>query len=169
MKSREVDGAAVDKYVEFHRYEPKEIGEFPASFKVPDRMYRAGRAIWVTYLSSKVDPETLRRPRKPVGYIHDHDAGVMLYSDHALDSAAEEVDVPLAFRSAKALVKLGTCLGFAHEGADGEECEGRSTRPAPDLYTTPCGRCLLVIQGRSKVLAMMWGGGLGVYARGIDG
>jgi hypothetical protein len=166
---RDVDEAAVDKYVEFHRYEPKEVGAFPKSFEIPERMYRAGKALWVTYRSSKVDPETLRRPRKPVDYIHEHDVGVNIYCAHPIDSDADGVDVPRNFRSTTALVRLGICLGYAHEDADGKEAEARATRPAPDLYTTPCGKCLLVIQGRRQVIAMMWGGGLGVFARGIDG
>jgi hypothetical protein len=50
---------------------------------------------------------------------------------------------------------------------DGREAEGRA--PLPDLCCTPDGKCLLVVQGKRKVLAMMWGGALGVFARGIDG
>jgi hypothetical protein len=174
MKSRArmrdaVSNEAVEKYVEFHRYEPKEIGEFPASFKIPDRMYLAGKAIWEAYRSSKVDPETLRKPRKPVDYIHENDAGVMTYLAEPFEDGDELVDVPVQFRSSVALVRLGQCLGYCHEDADGEPAEASSTRPLPDLYTTPCGRCLLVIQDRKHVIAMIWGGGLGVFARGIDG
>lgn len=169
MKSREVDGDALDKYVEFHRFEPKKIGPFGKSFRIPDHMYRAGDAIWVTYRSDKVDPETLRRPRKPVDYIHEHDAGVVTYSATKLYPGAERVDVPERFREVTALVKLGTCLGYCHRDENGDEAEAEASKPMPDLYTTPCGKCLLVVQSGSKVLTMMWGGGLGVFARGIDG
>lgn len=160
--------AAIDKYVEFHRMDPRKVGPFAPSFKIPERMYRAGKATWITYRSDKVDPETLRRPRKPVDYIHEHDAGVATYLAKPLDRDAEGVAVPTKFREVDALTRLGFCLGFGFENADGGH-EGKSQRPLPELYTVPDGRCLLVVQDRRSVLAMMWGGGLGVFARGIDG
>lgn len=171
MPKRVPDQAAdaVEKYVEFHRYEPKKIGEFSRSFSIPQRLYRAGSAKWVTYQSGKVDPETLRKPRAPVNYIHEHDAGVVTYLTHPSDVDGDGTDVPRKFRDVAALTRLGFCLGFCFEDPDGVRCEAQGQRPLPDLYTTPDGRCLLVIQSRSKVLAMMWGGGLGVFARGIDG
>lgn len=155
---------AVDKYREFHRLEPVRIGEFEG-LQIPRRMYRAGAGKWVTYQSGKVDPETLRRPPKPLNYIHEHDAGVAVYLPDARHASGAQVDVPAAFRDVPALVRLGACLGFKADGCP----EAVGTRPLPDLYATPDGRCLLVIQSRRRVLAMMWGGGLGVYARGIDG
>ncbi len=160
---------AVDKYVEFHRYDPRKIGAFPPSFRIPSRMYRAGNALWVTYQSGKVDPETLRRPRRPINYIHKHDAGVVCYLPDAAHADGGEVDVPESFQEVPALTRLGDCLGFCFEDLDGGKCEAESRSPRPDLYTTPDGRCLLVIQSRKTVLAMMWGGALGVFPRGIDG
>jgi len=160
---------AVAKYREFHRYDPQQIGEFPASFCIPERVYQAGAMKFVCYRSGKVDPETLKKPSKPVNYIHDHDAGVTCYLPGPGDAEGPEVDVPREFVDAPALTRLGHCLGFCYEDLDGEEQEGEGRDPLPDLYTTPDGKCLLVIQSRRTVLAMMWGGALGVYARGIDG
>jgi len=159
---------AIAKYREFHRYDPRTTGTFPGSFALPEQMYRAGKAIEVLYRSGKVDPATLRKPRKPVNYIHEHDAGVETYVADMLEDAPL-VDVPDRFREVPALVRLGYCLGFAFEDPTGRRREASGVAPLPDLYTTPDGRCLLVIQDRRTVLAMMWGGGLGVYARGIDG
>ena len=68
--------AAVKKYVEFHRYDPKKI-VIGSDFEIPDRVYRGGKAKWVAYRSGKVDPSTMRKPKNPVNYIHEHDAGVM--------------------------------------------------------------------------------------------
>jgi len=167
-----MSGSAEDafaKYVEFHRFEPKRIGEFARSFAIPQRVYRAGSAKWVIYQSAKVDPSTLRKPRRPVNYIHEHDAGVVAYLTRASDADGDGTDVPQRFRDVDALARLGHCLGFCFEDADGVQHEAKGSRPLPDLYATPDGKCLLVIQSRSKVLAMMWGGGLGVFARGIDG
>jgi hypothetical protein len=165
---RERADEAIAKYVEFHRLDPRRIGAFPDTFAIPARVYRAGRSKWVTYESAKVDPATLRRPRKPVSYIHEHDAGVATYLTTPSDADAEGVDVPARFREVTALARLGFCLGFCFED-DGHKQEAQATRPFPDLYTVPDGKCLLVIQSRRTVLAMMWGGGLGVFARGIDG
>jgi hypothetical protein len=161
-------GEAIAKYKEFHRYDPKQIGWFPDAFRIPTRMYRAGRARWVTYRSGKVDPATLRKPPRPVNYIHEHDAGVVCYVARSHDHE-ESTDVPARFCEVPALTKLGACLGFCFEDADGQKCEAKSVSPYPDLYTTPDGKCLLVIQSKRSVLAMIWGGGLGVFGRGIDG
>lgn len=160
---------AVNKYVEFHRLDPLKIGEMPSSFRIPSVMYRAGRALWVTYRSAKVDPETLRRPTRPVDYIHEHDAGVQVYVRDQDEFTDERVEVPEAFRAVDAIAKLGKCLGYGFVDDDSDEHTARGTRPLPDLYTIPSGRCLLVVQSQREVLAMIWGGSLGVYARGIDG
>jgi hypothetical protein len=159
---------AIEKYVEFHRRQPQKIGAFPSSFQIPARMYRAGASKWVTYESTKVDPETLVKPRKPVAYIHEHDAGVVTYLPQPTDEDAQGIAVPEVFREVPALARLGACLGFCVE-ASGEKLEAQATQPFPDLYTVASGKCLIVIQSRTTVLAMMWGGGLGVFARGIDG
>jgi hypothetical protein len=163
---------AVEKYREFHRLEPKKIGEFPAGFQIPPALCVAGRARWVTYRSGKVDPESLRKPRGTIDYIHEHDAGVMAYLKPELARAQLErvtqVQVPPQFRDVPALARLGACLGFCFE-EEGDKQEVEATLPLPDLYTVPDGKCLLVIQSQQTVLAMMWGGALGVFARGIDG
>jgi hypothetical protein len=159
---------AVEKFREFHRYDPQQIVVGPSDFQIPERVYRAGPGVHVCYQSSKVDPETLRRPRQPVDYIHEFDAGVVCYlaSDH--DTEGDEVSVPDEFRRVPALTRLGICLGFCFQDA-GAPIEVESRRPMPELYTVPDGHCLLVVQSRKTVLAMMWGGALGVFARGIDG
>lgn len=151
--------AAIDKYNEFHRYDPREVVEI--DLVIPRRVRELGAAKHVLYRSAKVDPDTLKKPKRPVDYIHEHDPGVTAY---ACDGRAD-CDVPDEFTEVGAVVVLGKCLGFALE--DGTEAEG--TDPLPDLCCTPDGRCLLVVQGKKRVLAMMWGGDLGVFARGIDG
>lgn len=158
---------AIEKYREFHRLDPKKVGRFPPGFKIPRSIYKAGCSKWVTYRSNKVDPETLLRPRKPINYIHEHDAGVVTYVTDP-QGGHDAVDVPQEFRGYGALVLLGFCLGFAFEH-DGEEQEVEGRSPLPELYTVPSGKCLIVIQSKRDVLAMMWGGALGVFARGIDG
>jgi len=161
-------GRAAELYETFHRYGPKQVGAFPNSFAIPRVMYRAGKALNVMYRSAKVDPATLRKPRNPVNYIHEHDTGVVCYLP-GRDTDGPATDVPERFRNVEALTRLGHCLGFEFEDQSGEKCMAEGRTPYPDLYATPDGKCLLVIQSRRQVLAMMWGGGLGVFARGIDG
>lgn len=166
----EVPEEAIEKYEEFHRHKPKQVGEFSSSLVIPSELVVAGPSKWVTYRSDKVDPETLRRPRRPVDYIHEHNAGVVTHVRSAQGfpiRSPRTTRVPERFRDVDALVRLGICLGFCFE-ADGEEVEA-TNRPKPDLYCTPDGKCLIVIERRAKVIAMMWGGALGVFARGIDG
>jgi len=176
----DVPEEAIEKYREFHRHAPERVGEFGHRFSVPEQVIRVGDARHVLYRSDKVDPETLRRPRRPIDYIHEHNAGVGTYLpvlsygaydrqlEVALRGAPRPQAVPEKFREIDTLVRLGTCLGFAFT-RDSSDREAEAVPPMPDLYCTTDGRCLLVIQSRRQVLAMMWGGALGVFARGIDG
>ena len=62
------------------------------------------------YRSDKTDPETLKKPRKPLDYIHEHDSkGVYTYLPRG---PGETIETPHWIRDAKALSKLGDCLGF---------------------------------------------------------
>ena len=162
---------AVAKYREFHRFAPTVIGEFESGFRIPRRARLAGSSKWVTYRSGKVDPATLRLPRKPVDYIHEHDAGVTTYVMPAPDfePTGKETEVPSFIVEAAALTRLGENLGFCFITPEGDEKVAEGADPLPELYTTPCGKGLVVIQDKREVLAMMWGGALGVFARGIDG
>ncbi len=164
--------AAVAKYKEFHRQDPVKIGEFGGNFAIPKHVYRAGKCLWTTYRSTKVDPSTLRKPRKPVNYIHEHDAGVMLYVVDAgeldAETPLERVAVPREFQQVEVLTRLGHNLGYKFV-LEGNDLEAEAVEPLPELYCTPDGKCLLVVQSKRTVIAMMWGGALGVFARGIDG
>lgn len=164
------------KYEEFHRYPPKKIGEFGKGFELPKEMRLGGKALSVAYESKKVDPATLVRPRKPVSYLHEHDtAGVTTYlaagSKIVVGTARKVVRVPDEFRKVETLVKLGEFLFLTFENDDGDEVElqGTHTPSLPELYAIPSGKCLYVIDGKRKVIAATWGGGLTVRAAGIDG
>ena len=174
--SPELERAAVEKFKEFHRYDPKKLEHLPASFQIPRSVIDIGRAKWVTYRSAKVDPATLKKPKHPVNYIHEHNAGVRVYlpSDRPeldeLDVDGVETPVPRAYYAVEALVKLGDSLGFCvhgEHGAEDAEFEGRGK--LPELLCVPDGTCLLIVQDRRDVIAMIWGGALGVFGRGIDG
>lgn len=153
------------KFEEFHAKKPTKVGEFASSFSIPSTIGELGKAVHVLYRSDKKDPVTKRQAKKPVDYIHEHYAGVKCY---AVDDELEQCDVPAFIQNADALVLLGLCLGFRFED-DGGEHDAEGSDPLPELYATPCGKALIVVQSKKEVLAMIWGGGLGVWARGIDG
>jgi hypothetical protein len=161
--------AAEAKFTEFHRFPPRKLGEFADGFAIPRIVYHAGAGRWVTYRSDKTDPETLKKPRAPINYIHEHNAGVGYYLSSPTEHTTKRCDVPERFIEVDALALLGINLGYCFVTDDGEEIEAVSTKPKPELYATPDGKCLLVVQSKKKVLAMAWGGALGVFARGIDG
>lgn len=148
---------AVKKYLEFQDLDPKEIGEFSRSLQIPYSLHLAGEAKHVLYRSKKWGEKA--------DYIHEHEGGVKVYLP---SGNGKTVRVPLSIRNAKALVKLGDCLGFAFDDGEGE-VEAIPGRPLPELYTIPSGRALFVIEGKKKLVAMIWGGKLGVEARGIVG
>lgn len=157
---------AVDLYREFHSLEPEHVQEFDRRFRIPEEVFRAGEAAFVLYRSRKVDPATGERPKKSFDYIHKHDPGVRLYFvDEDMGGRARRV--PKWIREAPALVRLGHCLGFGFFDDDGGAVEGKGRRPYPDLYTTPNGKALLVIQDRRELIALVWGGRLCVEWRGI--
>lgn len=153
---------AREKYEEFHRHKPMKIWEGPSI--VPARVRELGDAKAVLYRSNKNDPDTGRPVKRPINYIHDHDAGVKAYAP----AKGGGVEVPKFIRDAEALVVLGKCLGFDFEEG-GKVREAKGIKPYPDLCATPCGKALLVIQDRREVIAIIWGGALGVEARGIVG
>lgn len=155
---------ALKLYERFHRYAPRDVGSFASSLTIPTHMRKAGPARWVTYRSAKIDPATLKKPRKPVDYIHEHDPDVFTYLPDGNGYA-----VPAEFRDVKALVCLGICLGFSFN-EDGEEIEAEGRAPFPELYASPQGgKCLYVIENRANLVAMIWGGKLRVEGRGIVG
>lgn len=163
---REVKNA-IAVYEGFHRFAPKKIGEFHPSFKLPSKVNVQGKAVDVLYRSDKTDPETLKKPRGGTqDYIHEHDSkGVMLYLPRG---PGKTIDTPDWIRDAKALTKLGLCLGFKFE-RDGKVVEAKGKRPLPELYTTANGKCLVIVQDKRDVLALVWGGKLDVEPRGIVG
>lgn len=155
----------VRKYVEFHQFSPRKIGRFHSSFEIPREAKLAGPAVNVLYHSDKLNPTTLE-DEGWIDYIHEHEAGVNLYrTDAGFDGPIRKV--PRRIWNAPSLVRLGDSLGFAYEGEDGKLVEGKAKKPLPELYTTPDGKALIVVQSKRRVLALIWGGRLGVEARGI--
>jgi hypothetical protein len=157
--------AGVRSYIEFHQLEPRKVGKFPRSFDIPEWARLAGPAVNVLYRSDKLNPTT-GADEGVIDYIHDHKAGVNVYRADP-DADGPDRRVPRYIRGVEGLWRLGDCLGFAYEAADGSKVEAKGKRPLPVLFAIPSGKALLVIQDQSKVLALIWGGRLTVEARGI--
>jgi len=169
---------AVEMYRRFQRLEPRRVDEFAAALEVPLWAKRCGRARHVLYRSGKVDPETLKRPRAPQNYIHEHDAGVCIYEPRR-SQKREFVKVPDEIAEAfeahgdpdrhAGLVLLGDCLGLAYDDEHGGTYELESRGRPPELYCVSTGKVLVVIEAKREILYLVWGGALGVEPRGIVG
>lgn len=157
---------ALRMYRGFHQLEPKKIGDFHPDLVIPDECACIGEALHVLYRSDKLNPET-GEDEGMIDYIHEHGRGVHVYRCD-VGAEGEITTVPAWIRRTTDLVKLGDCNGFAYSSiVNGRKCRVQATSPLPELYTTPSGKALLVIQSKRRLLALLWGGRLGVEPRGI--
>lgn len=161
---------ALDRYRLFHRKEHKKVGTFAAELVIPEQVYVCGPSVHVMYRSTKVDPDTLENPKRPIDYIHEHDSwGVTTYSPVPHRKGERSTRVPSFIHDSEYLVLLGKALGLAYKvGAQVVELEERG-RPTAELYTTTCGHALLVIDKKKTLEYLIWGGGLDVRPEGIVG
>ena len=159
---------AIKMYEGFHQHEPEKIGSFHRDLVIPERAVHAGKAIYVLYRSDKLNPEN-GKDEGWIDYIHEHSHGVYAYrTDAQARRSGEAEPVPHWLRNATELVWLGDCQGFAYKDDEtGKKVEAKAKRPLPELYTIPSGKALLVIQSKRYLLALFWGGRLGVEPRGI--
>lgn len=156
---------AIKLFEDFHSFEAREVGAFPSRFRIPREAHYAGDGNYVLYRSDKLNPTT-GIDEGTIDYIHEHNDGVKIYRTDANFSGPVR-RVPKWIHETKSLVLLGTCLGFGYVDADGYDVEAEPTGKKPELYTVPSGKALLVVQDKRRVLALIWGGKLGVEARGI--
>lgn len=154
----------IAKYEEFWQYQPRSVGYFSDSFKIPRHVVCVGFAVHVLYRSDKRNPST-SEDEGEIDYIHEHKKGVKLY---LVEDDGPQREVPGFIADAEVLVLLGDCMGFAWE-EDGETIEAEARNLLPELYTIPSGKALLVVESKRRVTAMIWGGKLGVEGRGIVG
>ncbi len=155
---------AMRRYTGFHQKDPKKVATFAPSLVIPASATLIGDAVHVLYKSDKLNPST-GIDEGWINYIHEHDRGVKIYRCDGR-ARGNKAEVPAWLQRADDLVWLGQCNGFAYQDDDGVH-EAKGTRPYPDLFCTPNGKALLVIQNKRTLLAMIWGGRLGVEPRGI--
>jgi hypothetical protein len=157
--------AAVEGYKRFTEFEPQEVGILEGLI-IPSKLMCIGEAIHVIYRSDKWEA-------KSHDYIHEHEAGVMVYvpENSMLDQSDEIVKTPDWLQKVEGIYLLGICLGFRYQDTEGRKLDASSS-PRPELYSIPSGRALLIVsvRGPTAVLeAALWGGHLDVRPEGIVG
>lgn len=161
-KNPDEPAKAIRMFRRFHTRDWRGEGDFHPSLEIPDTVACLGDAKNILYRSDKLNP-TDSRDEGWIDYIHEHDGGVHTY---APARGGGDTNVPAWLMNVTELTWLGKCLGFAYR-VDGKTCEAKGTEPLPELYTIPSGKALLVIQSKRTLLALIWGGRLGVERRGI--
>ena len=169
--SKDLPGA-VRLFETFHQFEPREIGEFDPSFRIPPIGMHVGNAVQMLYRSDKRNPET-GADEGCIDYVHDHGPGVKvlrpIYPGGELEGLVKPV--PNWLRKETELVRLGLCLGFRYRalGFERREVNAETTEPFPEWYTTRSGHALLVVSERRRLDVLLVGGKLRVTARGVIG
>lgn len=167
-RNPEASSRAVDKFVEFHEFEPRETGTIP-NLKIPSSVKMAGDAVHVMYRSDKW------HEGRSDDYIHEHDRGVKV--GRVGNCSGSLRAVPAEIQKVTTLVRIGRCLGVAYADRDGNVVEMRPDGSV-QLYCSPNGRALFVVDGvrvrngratfdRPRLEMILWGGRLGVEDRGI--
>src|SRR5690606_32112954 len=140
---------------------------FHADLVIPAAVVRLGAAENVLYRSDKLNP-TAGEDEGWIDYIHEHGAGVIAHRVEARPAAGADLGAaPGRPARQRGPPRLGKSLGFGYRDEGGHVRKVAATEPLPELYTTPTGRALLIIQSKRRLLAMIWGGRLGVQRRGI--
>lgn len=160
-------GSARRMFKTFHSRDWRGEGDFHADLVIPREVIRLGTAEHVLYRSDKLNPTT-GQDEGWIDYIHEHGAGVIAHRVEARPPAdADLVAVPSWLQRQQSFTWLGKSLGFAYRDEGGRVRKVGATEPLPELYTTPSGKALLIIQSKRRLLALIWGGRLGVERRGI--
>ena len=140
---------ALELYKTFYQFEPSSVVE--SSLTMPKSVSRVGRMVSIMYASNKWE-------RKTNYYKHDHESPVYLYEPGA------GTKVPKFIASVDAMPTLGKCMGLVYHDGDEEQTIAFT---GCDLYAIPSGKALVVVKSSRSVVALIWGGKLGVEGRGI--
>jgi hypothetical protein len=153
--------AARKTFEGFHDFEMRGSGKFRGEIVVPARMALAGPCRFVTYRSDKWSNGAHE-------YIHTITSFPKVKVAVTGEDTGRTIAVPKRVQDAVTVSFIGRALGFAAEKPDGDEVE--ATFPASaEWYWSPTGKALYCVQGKSKLLAVVWGGRLDVEPRGIVG
>lgn len=165
---------AIEAYRQFYKLDPRDIDTLPG--EIPTRARLLGDAVHVLYRSDKRNPTT-GADEGWVNYIHEHGKGVHVYAVARELGDGRERTVPrwIHGQGHQWLVALGDCAGFAYASEDGQTIEVKLSSRQHRLCSLASGKALVIMrwpesQGqRAGIVALIWGGKLGVAARGIVG
>ncbi len=147
----------------FHTRDYRGDGAFHPSLTIPATVRCMGDALRTDYRSDKLNP-TDGDDEGWIDYTHKHDGGVKLCQPAR--GASGDTNVPAWIRNVDQLTWLGKVLALEFRDGDGVH-EMRGTEPLPELFASPTGKALFVIQSKRTLLAIIWGGRLAVERRGI--
>jgi hypothetical protein len=146
--------SGLKKFKEFHQMEPKKVGPL-SNFKMPTSLVCAGTMTWIYYSSTKWG-------KGRYDYKHEHESGVKLYVNDNIEGSQHAT--PQWICKLDTIWKLGACIGY--EFIDKDNTKVSATCRGCTLWAAPNGKALLILDG-NKVHAIIYGGKLGVEARGI--
>lgn len=150
---------AIKVFAGFNKYDARNVGKLP--FEIPAEVYLGGPCSWVTYRSDKWNDGTH-------DYIHKIDSYPRVKCGLVSIRGSRRIKVPKKIQGTQTLTQLGLkCLGFAYIDDAGEEAE--MATPNCLWFWSAKGKALLAVQGRRKLVAIIWGGKLDVEPRGIVG
>jgi hypothetical protein len=139
-------------------------GRFTRTIAIPAELPLGGPVTWLTYRSDKWNDGTHEYIHKITSQPHVRVA----IPGHP----GTPVRIPQKIRDAVTLSQIGMrALGFAYKDPSqgDEEVEAKIRGGKAAWYWSPTAKALYLIENRSKLLAVIWGGKLDVEPRGIVG
>ncbi len=154
--------AAVEVFEDFHDFDHRRIGKFDGRMRIPSAVWVPGPCKYVTYKSDKWGKGTYEYihtitsfPRVRIGLVEKFDG-------------ARRVTVPARVQKVEAVTLIGRCTGFSYVDVDGEAVEC-ATNAKHEWFWSPSAKALILVEGKRRVVAVVWGGKLNVEPRGIVG
>jgi hypothetical protein len=150
---------AARNFKKFHDFDPPPATITPG-LNIPKRVCFVGEALKVMYRSNKWKQGTYN-------YEHDHDGGVKVCRP-ARSGERADTAVPQEFQTA-AVSRIGNFLGLIYRLPNGDEIEHGPER-GDMLYQAATNRgrtALFVVNSKTRIDCVIFGGWLNVEARGI--
>lgn len=153
---------AMSKLEEFHQRAPKKHWKNTHT-SIPRTVVVVGEMLVIRYSSDKWGEDRAQK------YFHEHDGGVkcgLVEDTRRNPPDGEVVEVPQRIRGVQTLTFLGRFLDGEYVTPEGKH--GRIAGSKASWWCSPDGHALFVVDNDTdEVLAVVWGGDLGVEARGI--
>jgi hypothetical protein len=153
--------AAIRSFEGFHAYDSKEVGQFPASMRIPEYVQVLGPCTYVTYRSDKWNDGSH-------DYVHEIESYPRVLVGLVGGRQGKRRKVPQRIGNDATLVQVRTsAIGFGYTDGAGEKID--STVRRCTWFWHPRGKALLLVREMRQLVAIIWGGKLGFEDRGIVG